>query len=123
MDINALYNEWLEKADADPDLKVELENIKGNDDEILDRFYRSLEFGTAGLRGVIGAGTNRMNVYTVGRATQGLADYLNDEVFAGQEGVTEEPVASDVAGFDEFLKLYNAGLPIERAAVETMKLN
>lgn len=78
MDINALYNEWLEKADADPDLKVELENIKGDDDEILDRFYRSLEFGTAGLRGVIGAGTNRMNVYTVGRATQGLADYLND---------------------------------------------
>lgn len=78
MDINALYNEWLEKADADPDLKVELENIKGNEDEILDRFYRSLEFGTAGLRGVIGAGTNRMNVYTVGRATQGLADYLND---------------------------------------------
>ena len=78
MDINALYNEWLEKADADPDLKVELESIKGNDDEILDRFYRSLEFGTAGLRGVIGAGTNRMNVYTVGRATQGLADYLND---------------------------------------------
>lgn len=78
MDINALYNEWLEKADADPDLKVELKKIKGNDDEILDRFYRSLEFGTAGLRGVIGAGTNRMNVYTVGRATQGLADYLND---------------------------------------------
>lgn len=78
MDINALYNEWLEKADADPDLKVELENIKGKDDEILDRFYRSLEFGTAGLRGIIGAGTNRMNVYTVGRATQGLADYLND---------------------------------------------
>ena len=78
MDINVLYNEWLEKADADPDLKVELENIKGNDDEILDRFYRSLECGTAGLRGVIGAGTNRMNVYTVGRATQGLADYLNE---------------------------------------------
>lgn len=79
MDINALYDEWLEKADADPDLKVELENIRGNNDEILDRFYRSLEFGTAGLRGVIGAGTNRMNVYTVGRATQGLADYLNDK--------------------------------------------
>ena len=77
MDINALYNEWLEKATVDPDLKAELESIKGNDDEILDRFYRSLEFGTAGLRGVIGAGTNRMNIYTVGRATQGLADYLN----------------------------------------------
>lgn len=77
MDINALYNEWLEKATGDPDLKAELKSIKGNDDEILDRFYRSLEFGTAGLRGVIGAGTNRMNIYTVGRATQGLADYLN----------------------------------------------
>ena len=77
MDINALYNEWLEKATGDPDLTAELESIKGNDDEIMDRFYRSLEFGTAGLRGVIGAGTNRMNIYTVGRATQGLADFLN----------------------------------------------
>lgn len=77
MDINALYDEWLEKASGDPDLKTELESIKGNDDEILDRFYRSLEFGTAGLRGVIGAGTNRMNIYTVGRATQGLSDFLN----------------------------------------------
>ena len=77
MDINVLYNEWLEKATGDPDLKAELESIKGNDDEILDRFYRSLEFGTAGLRGVIGAGTNRMNIYTVGRATQGLSDFLN----------------------------------------------
>ena len=77
MDINALYNEWLQKATGDADLVAELEAIKGNDDEILDRFYRSLEFGTAGLRGVIGAGTNRMNIYTVGRATQGLADFLN----------------------------------------------
>lgn len=77
MDTNALYNEWLEKATADPDLIKELEEIKGKDDEILDRFYRSLEFGTAGLRGVIGAGTNRMNYYTVGRATQGLSDFLN----------------------------------------------
>lgn len=75
--INELYNLWLEKATADPDLKKELLGIKGNDDEVLDRFYRSLEFGTAGLRGVIGAGTNRMNYYTVGRATQGLADFLN----------------------------------------------
>lgn len=77
MNIDALYNEWLEKATGDPDLTAELESIKGKDDEILDRFYRSLEFGTAGLRGVIGAGTNRMNIYTVGRATQGLADFLN----------------------------------------------
>ncbi len=77
MNINSLYEEWLSKASADPDLKAELESIKGNAEEISDRFYRSLEFGTAGLRGVIGAGTNRMNVYTVCRATQGLADFLN----------------------------------------------
>ncbi|MDE6124336.1 MAG: phospho-sugar mutase, partial [Eubacterium sp.] len=77
MDMNKLYNEWLEKAVADPDLIKELEAIKGNEDEILDRFYRCLEFGTAGLRGVIGAGTNRMNIYTVGQATQGLSDFLN----------------------------------------------
>ena len=77
MNINALYNEWLEKATADPDLKAELLAVKDNEDEILDRFYRCLEFGTAGLRGVIGAGTNRMNYYTVCQATQGLADFLN----------------------------------------------
>lgn len=77
MDINKLYNEWLEKADADADIKAELEAVKGNEKEILDRFYRCLEFGTAGLRGVIGAGTNRMNYYTVCQATQGLSDFLN----------------------------------------------
>ncbi len=77
MDVNALYNEWLLKANGDPDLIEELESIKGNNEEILDRFYRCLDFGTAGLRGVIGAGTNRMNIYTVGQATQGLSDYLN----------------------------------------------
>lgn len=77
MDYNAIYSQWLEKATGDPDLQAELKEIAGKDEEILDRFYRSLEFGTAGLRGVIGAGTNRMNIYTVGRATQGLADYIN----------------------------------------------
>ncbi len=77
MDINALYSQWLENATADPDLIKELEGIRDNDEEILDRFYRSLEFGTAGLRGVIGAGTNRMNYYTVCQATQGLSDFLN----------------------------------------------
>lgn len=77
MDCNALYTEWMEKATGDPDLITELQKITEQPDEILDRFYRALEFGTAGLRGVIGAGTNRMNIYTVGRATQGLADYIN----------------------------------------------
>ena len=76
-DINALYSLWLKEAVLDPDLKTELESIKGNEDEILDRFYKNLEFGTGGLRGVIGAGTNRMNVYTVGKATQGLANFIN----------------------------------------------
>ena len=76
-DINALYSLWCEKAVADEDLINELNSVRGNEDEILDRFYKNLEFGTAGLRGVIGAGTNRMNIYTVNQATQGLADYLN----------------------------------------------
>ena len=78
-DINKLYNLWISSADADKDLIPELESIKGDEDAILDRFYKNLEFGTAGLRGVIGAGTNKMNVYTVNQATQGLADYLNEE--------------------------------------------
>ncbi len=77
-DINALYSRWCEKAVLDADLQAELKAIDGKEDEILDRFYKNLEFGTGGLRGVIGAGTNRMNVYTVGQATQGLADYLNE---------------------------------------------
>ena len=76
MDTKALYQLWLEKATEDPDLKKELESVKDKDEEISDRFYRELEFGTGGLRGVIGAGTNRMNYYTVCKATQGLASYL-----------------------------------------------
>ncbi len=70
------YNEWCEKAVDDADLQEELRSVAGKEDEIRDRFYRDLEFGTGGLRGVIGAGTNRMNVYTVRRATQGLANYV-----------------------------------------------
>ncbi len=79
MDYREKYELWQKKAVLDSDLTAELNSVKGNDEEILDRFYCDLEFGTAGLRGVIGAGTNRMNVYTVGRATQGLADYLNSK--------------------------------------------
>ena len=75
-DIHALFKLWKEK-NTEEDLAKELSEIEGNEDEILDRFFKNLEFGTAGLRGVIGAGTNRMNVYTVGQATQGLAEYLN----------------------------------------------
>ena len=72
-----LYRVWCENATADPDLAAELAEIKDDEEAINDRFYRDLEFGTGGLRGVIGAGTNRMNIYTVKRATQGFADYLN----------------------------------------------
>ncbi len=78
-DVNKLYELWLEGTKDNSEIYDELLAIKGNDDEILDRFYRNLEFGTAGLRGVLGAGTNRMNTYTVCQATQGLADYLNSK--------------------------------------------
>ena len=70
------FERWLKEPLDDPDLTEELTSIQGQDDEINDRFYQNLEFGTAGLRGVIGAGTNRMNVYTVRKATQGLSNYL-----------------------------------------------
>lgn len=75
--VNEKYKLWCEKAVGDPDLIKELESIKGNEEVISDAFYKDLEFGTGGLRGVIGAGTNRMNIYTVGKASQGLAAYVN----------------------------------------------
>ena len=70
------YDEWLTSTYFDADTKAELKEIESNEKEIEDRFYKDLEFGTAGLRGVIGAGTNRMNIYTVRKATQGLANYI-----------------------------------------------
>nr|WP_317412765.1 phospho-sugar mutase [uncultured Solibaculum sp.] len=72
-----LYTLWKEKAVEDPDLVAELQSIDGDEVAIKDRFYADMEFGTAGLRGIIGAGTIRMNIYTVRRATQGYANYLN----------------------------------------------
>lgn len=74
--VTELYKLWLDKC-TEPTLKAELDAINGKEEEIIDRFYKKLEFGTAGLRGVLGAGTNRMNIYTVNQATQGIADYLN----------------------------------------------
>ena len=73
------YKKWCESPDFDEETKKELSEIKDNEKEIEDRFYKELEFGTAGLRGVIGAGTNRMNKYTVGKATQGLANYIKEQ--------------------------------------------
>ena len=70
------YNEWLESDEIDEETKEALRKIRDNEEEIKDSFYKDLEFGTAGLRGIVGAGTNRMNKYTVGKATQGLANYI-----------------------------------------------
>ncbi|MCT4545155.1 MAG: phospho-sugar mutase [Vallitalea sp.] len=78
------YKEWIENEYFDEDTKKELINIKDNDNEIKERFYKDLEFGTGGLRGIIGAGTNRMNIYTVRKTTQGLANYI---ILEGEEAI------------------------------------
>ena len=75
-DYMKIYNEWLTNPYFDEATKEELRAIAGDENEIKERFYMDLEFGTAGLRGVIGAGINRMNIYVVRRATQGLANYI-----------------------------------------------
>ena len=77
--IKKSYEYWCTSPIFDDATKTELKSIADNEDEIFDRFYRELEFGTGGLRGVIGAGTNRMNFYTVGKATQGLANFINKQ--------------------------------------------
>ncbi|MBP3879960.1 MAG: phospho-sugar mutase, partial [Lachnospiraceae bacterium] len=82
-DVVRVYEQWLADPYFDEDTKRELREIAGDEKEITDRFYRSLTFGTGGLRGVIGAGTNRMNIYTVRLATQGLANYIISQ--GGQE--------------------------------------
>ena len=92
MDIKKEYERWLANATADADVVAELKTL--DDAKIEDAFYRDLAFGTGGLRGVIGAGTNRMNVYTVAKASQGLADYLKKNY--------EKP--SVVIGYDSRIK-------------------
>ena len=79
MDYMEEYKKWCESPEFDEETKKELLAIKNDEKEIEDRFYKELEFGTAGLRGIIGAGTNRMNKYTVGKATQGLANYILEQ--------------------------------------------
>lgn len=95
--INEQYKLWCEKAVGDPDLVAELKEMQGNDELISDAFYKSLEFGTAGLRGVIGAGTNRMNIYTVGQASQGLAAYVNSITKNGKIAIAyDSRIKSDI---------------------------
>ena len=103
-DMQSLYSLWLQKTADFPDLQDELRRIEGNPDEIRDRFYRQLEFGTGGLRGVIGVGSNRMNVFTVNQVTQGLANFLNDRyanaavVIAYDSRINSDVFARESAG-------------------------
>ena len=91
------YKLWCEKAVKDPDLISELKEIENDSDAISDAFYKDLEFGTGGLRGVIGAGTNRMNVYTVGKASQGLAAYVNSVTDNGKIAIAyDSRIKSDL---------------------------
>lgn len=87
MDCRSLYDLWCEKV-TDPELQADLKVMGESGDEavIEDAFYRTLEFGTAGLRGVLGAGTNRMNIHTVGQATQGIASFINGQANDGEPG-------------------------------------
>ncbi len=97
--LKAKYEIWMEKAVADPDLKPELEAMACDEAKIEDAFYKDLEFGTAGLRGVIGAGTNRMNVYIVARASQGLSNYVINHFPAEKRSIAisyDSRIKSDV---------------------------
>ena len=90
MECKTLYDVWCKKATEDNDLVEELKSIQGDDEQILDRFYKNLKFGTAGLRGIIGAGTNRMNIYVVRQATQGLANYVNNTYGGGAVAISHD---------------------------------
>ena len=95
--VNEKYALWCEKAIADKDVAEELKNMKNDSEAISEAFYKDLEFGTGGLRGIIGAGTNRMNVYTVGKASQGLAAYVNSVTEKGSIAVAyDSRIKSDV---------------------------
>ena len=111
--INEQYNLWCKRATIDPDLTEELKNMSGNEDAINDAFYKDLEFGTGGLRGVIGAGTNRMNVYTVGKATQGLAAYVNSVTENGKVAIAyDSRIKSDVFARDAAAILAANGIKV-----------
>ena len=96
-DYMKIYQEWLSNPYFDEDTKAELRAIEGDENEIKERFYMDLEFGTAGLRGVIGAGINRMNIYVVRRATQGPVSYTHLDVYKRQPtGVSSHPICITV---------------------------
>lgn len=108
MDYISRYNEWLDNLKDEDPLKKELLGIKGDDKEIEDRFYQDLSFGTAGLRGKVGAGTNRMNFLTVGKASQGIAQYI---VSKGKEAMDKGIViAHDPRHFSKEFSMFAAGI-------------
>ena len=111
--VNKQYKLWCERAVLDADLVAELKSIEGNEEAISDAFYKDLEFGTGGLRGVIGAGTNRMNVYTVGKATQGLAAYVNSVTENGKVAIAyDSRIKSDVFARDAAAILAANGIKV-----------
>ena len=108
MDYKARYNEWLEHLSENDPLKAELLGIKDNEKEIEERFYQDLAFGTAGLRGKVGAGTNMMNFFTVGKASQGIADYI---VESGKENMEKGVIiAHDPRHFSKEFSQLAAGI-------------
>ena len=127
------YERWLNQPLDDPDLTEELQSIQGQEEEINDRFYMDLEFGTAGLRGVIGAGTNRMNVYTVRKATQGLANWVKTQ--GGTQTVAisyDSRIKSDVfakaaaevlAANGVKVRIYSALMPVPALSFATRYYN
>ncbi len=101
------YKEWCEMI-HDDSMKSELESISQNDAEICDRFYKDIEFGTAGLRGITGAGTNRLNLLTVGRVTAGLAKFINKKKNASGKKISDEKVSGDnTSGGDASVRNYS----------------
>lgn len=132
MNEQRLYENWLENARDDMDLHDELAAVGGNKDEIFDRFYRELDFGTAGLRGVIGAGTNRMNIYTIRRATQGLAMMLCERYKAPEVAIAyDSRIKSDLfareaarvlAGNGVRVHLYPELMPVPALSFATREL-
>ncbi|MBR2697151.1 MAG: phospho-sugar mutase, partial [Clostridia bacterium] len=113
MDPMKLYEQWLKDYADDPETVADLTAIKDNPKEIEDRFYRELEFGTAGMRGVLGAGTNRLNIYNVRRATRALAKYILTTPDGARRGVAiayDSRNKSDVFAKETALVLANSGV-------------
>lgn len=111
MNYKETYQEWLTNPYFDEDTKKELKAIENDDNEIKERFYADLAFGTAGLRGIIGAGINRMNIYVVRKATQGLADYILEQ--NTDKNVLRSLSIPDICLRNLRMKLHAALLPTE----------